>query len=58
MTEGVGLLELVRLHQEIAAEVLEDTRPDQCLDVARAAGEFLLEVLGPFDMTQRGLLGK
>jgi hypothetical protein len=58
VTDGVGLLELVRIHQEIVAEVLEDTRADQRLDVARSAAEFLLEVLGPFDMTQRGLLGR
>jgi hypothetical protein len=56
VTSGVGLLELVRIHQEIVADVLEDTRPEQRLDVARTSAEFLLEVLGPFDMTQRGLL--
>jgi hypothetical protein len=57
VTAGVGLLELVRIHQEIVAEVLEDTRPEQRIDVWRSTADFLLEVLGPFDMTQRGLLG-
>jgi hypothetical protein len=56
VTNGLGLLELVRIHEEIAAEILEDSKPDQRLDVARSAGEFLLEVLGAFDMTHRGLL--
>jgi len=56
VTGGVGLLELVRIHQEIVADVLEDSRPEHRLDVARSAGEFLLEVLAAFDMTQRGLL--
>ncbi len=58
VTGGVGLLELVRIHQEIAADVLRDTRPEHRLDVAGSAGEFLLEVLAAFDMTQRGLLGR
>ena len=56
VTSGVGLLELVRIHQEIVTEILEDSRPEQLLEVGRAAGDFLLEVLGAFDMTQRGLL--
>jgi Phosphoserine phosphatase RsbU, N-terminal domain len=56
VTGGVGLLELVRIHQEIVVEVLEDSRPEQRLDVAGSAGEFLLEVLGAFEMTQRSLL--
>jgi hypothetical protein len=57
VTKGVGLLELVRIHEEIVAEVLEDSRPEQRLEVSRSAGEFLLEVLATFDMTHRGLLG-
>lgn len=56
VTAGVGLLELVRVHQEIVAEILTDSRPEQRLEVWRATADFLLEVLGPFDMTQRGLL--
>lgn len=56
VTGGMGLLELVRIHQELVAEVLEASRPEQRLDLWRSAAEFLLEVLGPFDMTQRGLL--
>lgn len=56
VTKGVGLLELVRIHEEIVVMVLEDSRPEQRLEVARTAGEFLLEVLAAFDMTHRGLL--
>ena len=56
VTGGVGLLELVRIHQETVGEVLQDSRPEQRLDVARSAGEFLLEVLGAFEMTQRSIL--
>lgn len=56
VTGDVGLLQLVRIHQEIVEEVLADSRPEQRLDVARSAGEFLLEVLGAFEMTQRAIL--
>ena len=56
VTRGVGLLELVRIHEEMVGLVLEDSRPEQRLEVAKRAGEFLLEVLAAFDMTHRGLL--
>jgi hypothetical protein len=56
VTAGVGLLELVRIHQDVVADVLDDSRPEQRVEVWRATADFLLEVLGPFDMTQRGLL--
>jgi hypothetical protein len=56
VTGGVGLLDLVRIHQVLVAEVLEDSRPEERVDVARTAGEFLLEVLSTYDMTHRGLL--
>ena len=56
MAAGVGLLELVRIHQDLVVEVLHDSRPEECLDVAGTAGEFLLEVLSSFDMIHRGLL--
>ena len=56
MTAGVGLLDLVRIHQELVGEVLQDSRPAERLDVARTAGEFLLEVLSTFDMIHGRLL--
>jgi Phosphoserine phosphatase RsbU, N-terminal domain len=56
MTTGVGLLDLVRIHQDLVGEVLEDSRPEERLEVVRTAGEFLLEVLSTFDMIHRGLL--
>jgi Phosphoserine phosphatase RsbU, N-terminal domain len=55
MTAGVGLLDLVLIHQDLVGEVLEDSRPEDRLEVARTAGEFLLEVLSTFDMAHRGL---
>ena len=56
LTAGVSILDLARIHHEIFLDVLRDTRPEEITDVASAASEFLLEVLAPYDMTQRGLL--
>ena len=57
VTAGVSLLDVARIHHEILLDVLRDTRPEEVIDVASAASEFLLEVLATYDMTQRGLLG-
>ncbi len=56
VTAGVSILDLARIHHEILLQVLADTRPEEVIDVTSAASEFLLEVLAPYDMTQRGLL--
>ena len=53
---GISLLELVRIHHDIWIGVLEDTPAEDVAEVASGASEFLLEVLAPYDMTQRGLL--
>jgi hypothetical protein len=54
---GVSLLELCRLHQVVAREVLRDTSPDDYVDVSDAAAELLLETLAAYDMTHRSVLG-
>ncbi len=41
---GVSILDLARIHHEILLDVLRDTRPEEIIDVASAASEFLLEV--------------
>ena len=56
VTAGVSMLDLTRIHHEILLDVLRDTRPEEIIDVASAAAEFLLEVLATYDMTQRRLL--
>lgn len=56
VTDGLSILELVRVHHEVLMDVLADTRADELLDVTKAASEFLLEVLATHDMTQRALL--
>jgi hypothetical protein len=50
---GIGLLDVVRVHHDVLIEVLRDSPPDECPRVADAASDFLLEVLGTYDMAQR-----
>ena len=55
VVERRSLLELVHVHHQVLAEVLQETPADEVASVATAASEFLLEVLATFDMTQRQL---
>ena len=53
-THGVGLLVLVRVHNEVFLEVIATARTaDAAEQVARAASSFLFEALSSFEMTQR-----
>jgi phosphoserine phosphatase RsbU-like protein len=51
---GLSILDVVRVHHDVLIEVLRDSPPDECPLVADAASDFLLEVLGSYDMAQRG----
>jgi two-component system sensor histidine kinase UhpB len=54
---GVGLLDLVQVHNAVTLDLLrEATTADDRLDVAEAAGAFLIEVLASADMAQRRFL--
>ena len=53
---GVSLLDVCRIHHEITVGVLHDTAAEEFFGVTQAAGELLLEVLGAYDMTHRGVL--
>jgi hypothetical protein len=53
---GISLLDVCRMHQELALEVLVDTRPEEYVAVTDVAGELLLEMLGAYDMTHRSVL--
>jgi len=55
VSDGVSLLELARIHHDVLLSVLADSTPEDVPKVATAASEFLLEVLAPYDMTQRSL---
>lgn len=54
-TGGTGLLELVRVHHRILAELLGERPAPDPREVTAAAGEFLGEVLSTFDMAHRVL---
>ena len=57
MLRRLGLLDLVRVHNEVYVEVVSDARTlADAQDLARAASAFLLEALAPFEMTQRGFM--
>lgn len=56
VSEGVSILDLVRVHHEVLLAVLRETPGEDLPQVATAASEFLVEVLATYDMTQRGLL--
>ena len=56
MTEGVSLLHLTQVHHVVLCEVLVNSPTAHVRELTSAASEFLVEVLAPFDMTQRMLL--
>ena len=57
MLRRLGLLDLVRVHNEVYVEVVADARTlDEAQGLARSASAFLLEALAPFEMTQRGFM--
>jgi hypothetical protein len=54
---GVGLLELVQVHNGVTLDLLRAARGgDERLDVAEAAAAFLVEVLAAAEMAHRGFL--
>jgi hypothetical protein len=55
-SHGVSLLDLCRVHHEVALDVLRETQPDEYLLVTESAGELLLELLASYDMTHRVVL--
>jgi len=55
VTGGLSLLDLAQTHHQVLLEVLQTTPPDDLERIARAASDFLVEVLATFDMTQRSL---
>jgi hypothetical protein len=53
--EGLGLLQILRAHQRAVNAVLESTHTvSEGLKRLKAAEDFLLETLSPFEMTYRG----
>jgi len=56
INDRVGLLELVQVHNSVTLDLLRAAVDADRLDVAEAAGVFLVEVLAASDMAQRGFL--
>lgn len=57
MHDSIGLLEVVRVHNEAAVSVMSTAKDAAgSVEVASAAAEFLLELLSPFEMAQRGFM--
>jgi hypothetical protein len=55
--EGYGLLQVLRAHQRAVNTVLESTyNVGDSIKRLRAAEDFLMETLSPFEMTYRGYL--
>jgi hypothetical protein len=54
---NIGLLDLVRVHNEVYLDVVPTARSlAEAQALARAASAFLLEALASFEMTQRGFM--
>jgi hypothetical protein len=57
MDNSVGLLELVRIHNETYLDVMHTAKDvETALGIARSASAFLVELLAAFEMTQRGFM--
>jgi hypothetical protein len=59
MRQSVGLLGLVRTHNEVFLDVLGTARSVEAAEaIAASASAFLVEALASFEMTQRGFMGQ
>ncbi len=55
VAEGLGVLDMARLHQEVLAMfVLSNPKPMAHAQVLESAEDFFLEALSPFEVTHRG----
>src|SRR5437773_1079680 len=54
MGDGLGLIELIALHQEAQDEILKERKaPESCVSAVEGSARFLAESLSPFEMTHR-----
>ncbi len=56
VSAGLSILDVAQVHHEVFRELLHDAQDDELARIVTAASEFFLEVLGPYDMTQRRFL--
>ena len=53
--DGVGTLDMVKLHEEVLHTILKDSQRSEALaDTVRRASQFFAESLSPYEMTHRG----
>jgi hypothetical protein len=56
--DGLGLLQILRAHQQAITAVLESAHTvNESVSRLKAAEDFLMETLSPFEMTYRGYIG-
>jgi hypothetical protein len=58
VAHGLSLLELAQVHHVVLLETMSRTRVEEQPEIGRAAGEFFLEVLAVFELTQRAFRGR
>ena len=57
LSRSIGLLEVVRVHNETVLEVMGTVRDvEEARAVAAAASSFLIELIASFEMAQRGFM--
>jgi phosphoserine phosphatase RsbU-like protein len=54
--DGLGLLPILLAHQQAIKAILESVHPRNNLNTLKAAEDFLIETLSPFEITHRGYL--
>lgn len=53
LVEGLGLLDLVTVHNATVTDVVARSKPEDVPDLVSGSGRFLVEVLSAFEMAQR-----
>ena len=57
MEDSVGLLDVVRIHQDLFLQVLRTARSlDEATDLTEAAGTLLVDLVASFEVAQRGFM--
>ena len=57
MQESVGLLDVVRVHNDLFLEVLITARDlDEVTDLTKAAATLLIDLVASFEVAQRGFM--
>jgi hypothetical protein len=57
MEQSVGLLDVVRVHQDLFLELLDTARDlEEVAELARTASEFLIDLIASFEVAQRGFM--